>query len=267
MQASRVLFIAQEIHPYVPVSTITPLGRELPLGLLAGGREVRAFMPKWGNINERRNQLHEVIRLSGLNVQVNGVDHSLLIKVASMPGSRMQIYFIDNDDFFGRRLHECDAHGKEYADNVERAAFYARSVLETIKKLRWVPKVIHCQGWISALVPLYLKKSYCDDADLHGCHVVYTPHPNSLTLPSGGNLDGILKFRGVTPDCYAEFGDSITPTQLDQLGIKFADGVHFFTPQPDATLPDYAASLGKPVLNLDKVDAPAFIQFYDQILS
>ena len=119
-------------------------------------------MPKWGNVNERRNQLHEVIRLSGMNIIIDDTDHPLIIKVASIQAARRQVYFIDNDDYFQHRLMTTDEEGKEYEDNGERAIFYARGVLETVKKLRWCPDIIHCHGWMSAIVPLFIKKAYYD---------------------------------------------------------------------------------------------------------
>ena len=158
--AKKVLFINQEIAPYVPESEISVLGRDLPHRVQEKGFEIRTFMPKWGNINERRGQLHEVIRLSGMNLIIDETDHPLIIKVASIPTSRLQVYFIDNDDYFSRRQMEADENGVEYADNGERAIFYARGVLETVKKLRWAPDIIVCQGWIGAVVPLYIKTAY-----------------------------------------------------------------------------------------------------------
>ena len=146
--AKKVLFINQEISPYVPESELSIMGRDLPNKMQEAGYEIRTFMPKWGNINERRGQLHEVIRLSGMNLIIDDTDHPLIIKVASIPQTRLQVYFIDNDDYFMKRLMAEDENGQEYTDNGERAIFFARGVLETVKKLRWVPDIIHCQGWI-----------------------------------------------------------------------------------------------------------------------
>ena len=148
MKVNKVLFITQEITPYVSESEMSNTGRYLPQGIQERGREIRTFMPKWGNVNERRNQLHEVIRLSGMNLIIDDTDHPLIIKVASIQSARMQVYFIDNDDYFQHRQILTDENGEEYNDNEERAIFYARGVLETVKKLRWCPDVIHCQGWM-----------------------------------------------------------------------------------------------------------------------
>ena len=148
MDAKKILFIAQEITPYLPESEIATICRNLPQGIQERGREIRTFMPKFGNINERRNQLHEVIRLSGMNLIIDDTDHPLIIKVASIQSARMQVYFIDNEDFFQRKSTVSDENGNEYEDNDDRSIFYVRGVLETVKKLRWIPDVIHCHGWI-----------------------------------------------------------------------------------------------------------------------
>ena len=173
-KANKVLFITQEITPYVPESEMSLVGRNLPQAIQEKGREIRTFMPKWGNINERRNQLHEVIRLSGMNLIIDDTDHPLIIKVASIQSARMQVYFIDNDDYFQNRLETADENGVEYEDNDSRAIFYARGVLETVKKLRWCPDIIHCHGWMTALAPLYIKKAYKDEPSFRDAKVVFS---------------------------------------------------------------------------------------------
>lgn len=153
----RVLYIAQEISPYLPESEIALKCRHLPQAIQEKGKEIRTFMPRYGSINERRNQLHEVIRLSGMNLVIDDTDHPLIIKVASIQSARMQVYFIDNEDFFHRKAVHHDDNGIFFSDNDERAIFFARGVIETVKKLRWSPDVIHCHGWISSIVPLLIK--------------------------------------------------------------------------------------------------------------
>ena len=157
MKKKKILFISQEITPYVEENELASIGRNLPQGIQESGREIRTFMPKFGCINERRNQLHEVIRLSGMNLIINENDHPLIIKVGSIQAARMQVYFIDSEDFFQRKaIFNCNDTGKFFEDNDERAIFFARGVLETVKKLGWVPDIIHCHGWMTSLVPLYL---------------------------------------------------------------------------------------------------------------
>ena len=158
MAKKKILFISQEIMPYLPESEMAHIGRYLPQGIQEKGKEIRTFMPRYGCINERRNQLHEVIRLSGMNLIINDTDHPLIIKVASIQSARMQVYFIDNEDYFQRKHVITDEKGSFFPDNDERAIFFTRGVFETVKKLRWAPDLIYCQGWFTALVPLYLIK-------------------------------------------------------------------------------------------------------------
>jgi len=157
-KVNKVLYISQEIFPYLPESEIANMGRYLPQAVQDRNRETRTFMPKFGAVNERRNQLHEVIRLSGMNLIIDDTDHPLIIKVASIQAARMQVYFIDNEDYFHRKNTIADENGEEYEDNDERTIFFVRGVMETVKKLRWTPDIIHCQGWMTALAPLYIKK-------------------------------------------------------------------------------------------------------------
>ena len=181
----RVLFVNSEITPYLPETEISKIGRYLPQGIQERKKEIRSFMPRYGCINERKNQLHEVIRLSGMNIIINDVDRPLVIKVASISAARMQVYFIDNEDYFHRKSIYCDESGKFFEDNCERAIFFARGVLETVKKLRWAPDVIHCQGWISQILPLYLKKAYIEKLRFY---------------ISGENLFTITKYSGTDPE-------------------------------------------------------------------
>ena len=174
MKKVRVLFISQEITPYLPETEMSKIGRYLPQGIQEKGREIRTFMPKYGCVNERRNQLHEVIRLSGMNLIINDTDHPLIIKVASIQSVRMQVYFIDNEDYFQRKFVLTDEKGKYFDDNDERTIFFTRGVLETVRKLRWSPDIVHCHGWITALIPLYLKKAYSDDPLYSNSKVIYS---------------------------------------------------------------------------------------------
>lgn len=201
MIKKKVLFINQEITPYVPESEMSVMGRQLPQKMQDNGFEIRTFMPKWGAINERRGQLHEVIRLSGMNLIIDDTDHPLIIKVASIPVSRLQVYFIDNEDYFLHRpaMTE-DENGMEYADNGERAIFFARGVLETVKKLRWAPDLIQCQGWMTAVVPLYIKTAYHDDPSFANTKVVTSLFDNQLKTQLGDNFKRCVEFRDAKAD-------------------------------------------------------------------
>ena len=167
MEKIKVLFVNQEITPYLKESHMGKVGRFLPQGIQERGKEIRTFMPRYGNINERRNQLHEVIRLSGMNLIIDDTDHPLIIKVASIQSARMQIYFIDNEDYFQRKATFTDKDGGFFEDNDERAIFYSRGVLETVKKLGWSPDIVHCHGWMTSLIPLYIKRAFRENPDVH----------------------------------------------------------------------------------------------------
>ncbi len=267
MKAKKVLFITQEITPYVPESELSLAGRKLPQLIQEQGCEIRTFMPRWGNINERRNQLHEVIRLSGMNIIIDDTDNPLIIKVASLQPARMQVYFIDNDDFFRRRGMRTDEKGEEYADNVSRAIFYARGVLETVKRTNWVPDVVHCQGWMSSIVQIYLKTAYNEEPSFVNSKVVFSSYKEQLTSPMPDNILNALTFKGANKDVFASCGIDFTkPEALAQLAVKFSDGF-VQTSSETGELAEYAKSLNVPVLeNLDcEPDAAKYAAFYEQL--
>ena len=227
MSQKKILYISQEIYPYLEETHISNTSRYLPQAIQEKGKEIRAFMPKYGNINERRNQLHEVIRLSGMNLIIDDTDHSLIIKVASIQSARMQVYFIDNDDFFQNRETLVDANGVEYDDNDERSIFFIRGVMETIKKLRWVPDIIHCHGWFSALAPLYIKKGYTDDPCFKGAKVIYSLYDESFDKPFQDSFAEILRFEGIGDLEIEKLKERgvIDYTTLMKLAIDYSDGI------------------------------------------
>ena len=163
MEKKRVLFIAQEMNPYLDLSEIGKIVRKMPQAAQEEGYEIRVLMPRFGNINERRNRLHEVVRLSGINIIIDDEDFPLIIKVASLPGARIQVYFLDNEEYFKRKYVFRDNKEKFYKDNADRSIFFCKGVIETVKKFGWAPDIIHCHGWMTSLVPLYLKTSYAKD--------------------------------------------------------------------------------------------------------
>ena len=264
-KAKKILFVTQEMIPFVPETETAQMGRFLPQAVQEKSREIRSFMPKWGTINERRNQLHPVIRLSGINIVVDDIDNPLVIKVASIPAARMQIYFIDNDDFFEKRKLAVDEEGKEYEDNAERAAFYARGVLETIKKLKWSPDIIHCIGWMSSFLPLYLKTAYAEEPSFRDCKVIFTPAVEKLTAPIPPNMDGIIAFRNATISATRGLGEKKLLPMLNKLGIKYADGIGLLAENEELT--NYAEALGKPCLQPVSIEEYGvhYPTFYDTI--
>lgn len=270
MNVKKVLFITQEIQPYVPESAMSWTGRHLPQAIQESGREIRTFMPRWGGINERRNQLHEVIRLSGMNIIIDDTDHPLIIKVASIQSARMQVYFIDNDDYFHKRQMLVDESGAEYADNIERAVFYVRGVLETMKKLRWCPDVIHCHGWISAVAPLYVKTAYRDEPSFADVSVVYSPYGEQPQPMNEADFKRILTFRGVDAAFLDSLGiDFSAPGVLDRLAVAFADGVVEGEEGHCAETLDYARGRGLPVLSYPGTDdmAATYGEFYEKVFA
>ncbi len=268
MKAKKILFITQEMTPYVPNSELAALGRELPQEIQDRGMEIRTFMPKWGNINERRNQLHEVIRLSGMNLIIDDTDHPLIIKVASIQAARMQVYFIDNDDYFLKRMMALDENGNEYEDNGERAIFYARGVLETVKKLRWTPDIIHCQGWMSALVPLYAKIAYNEEPSFRDCKIVYSMSSEELKQPMGANFGNCIAFKNVSASVLEEFSPEMTFEELNKLAINYSDGLTLPTSDKFRSFAEYAHGRQIPVLeNVSAADADAFADFYNTVWS
>ena len=207
----KILFVNSEIFPYLPESPIADIGRYLPQGIQERKKEIRSFMPKYGCINERKNQLHEVIRLSGMNIIINDVDRPLVIKVASISAARMQVYFIDNEDYFKRKQIDRDDDGNFFNDNGERAIFFARGVLETVKKLRWAPDVIHCQGWITQILPLYLKKMYKDDPIFANSKIVLSLY-DDMPEKFDEELSRLVKYGDIT--------DNDIPLLADPTGIN-----------------------------------------------
>lgn len=266
MKAKKILFITQEITPYVSASQMATAGREIPQSIQENGYEIRTFMPRWGHINERRNQLHEVIRLSGMNIIIDESDHPLIIKVASIQPARMQVYFIDNDDYFHKRLMMNDDNGNEYADNIERAVFYARGVLETVKKLRWAPDIIHCQGWMSAIVPFYIKHAYQDEPTFKDSKVVFSAMEEMPQLAPAENTPRAITFRGATSSLCDEVGIDLTkPEALAQIAINFSDG--FIQSGSNTALTDFAHEKNIPTIECtaDKSSTPVISDFYQQI--
>jgi len=268
-EVKRVLFVNSEIFPYLLESEIANIGRYLPQGIQERKKEIRSFMPRYGCVNERKNQLHEVIRLSGMNIIVNDVDRPLVIKVASISAARMQVYFIDNEDYFHRKQVYNDPDGNFFADNDERAIFFARGVLETVKKLRWAPDVIHCQGWISHLLPLYLKKAYKDDPIFSNSKVVLSLYDEVLDQKFNSDFQEKLLFGNIE-SADAELGENPTGIQLAQLAIRYSDGVILGSDNIPEVLTKSAEQSGLPVLPYDaaKVADGTYIEeynsFYDQ---
>lgn len=265
--AKKILFINQEIAPYVPDSEMSVNGKDIPSKMQEDGYEIRTFMPKWGNVNERRGQLHEVIRLSGMNIVIDDTDHPLIIKVASIPQTRLQVYFIDNDDYFMKRKMSFDEKGEEYSDNGERAIFFARGVLETVKKLRWMPDIIHCQGWMGYMVPFYMKTAYSNEPLFANTKVVTSVYDEVLESSINGNFKKCVDFQDIAKDALAAYSDAFDFDEFGKLAVDYSDAVIEAVPNANSKLIAYAKGKGIPVLDCvegNKVDA--YKAFYEQYL-
>lgn len=269
-QKEKILYIAQEINPYLPESEMSINSRQIFQGIAERGFEVRTFMPKYGCINERRNQLHEVIRLSGMNIIIDDTDHPLIIKVATLQPTRMQVYFIDNEDFFMRPPVKELELTLSPQDNDERIMFFVRGVVETVKKLRWEPAVIHCSGWIAALAPLYLKHIYNDDPSFRNAKIVYSLHRRGFEGTLDPRFAEKLKMDGFTDEDIKALGTNpVDFTALSHLAIDYADAVVIANPDADPDLIEYARNAGKVLLDYSEPDVAAdnYAKFYNELLS
>lgn len=266
MEKKRVLYISQEISPFLPQSDIAATTRKLPQGIQEGGKEIRAFMPRYGCINERRHQLHEVIRLSGMNLIINDVDHPLIIKVASVPQAKIQVYFIDNEDFFQRKATVTDENGEYFDDNDERAMFFGRGVLETVKKLGWKPDIIHCHGWMTALTPLYIKKLYKNDPHFADAKVVYSVYDNAFNKNWDSKFYEKLKFDGFDEADIAGL-ENVDFVSLTKKAIEISDGVIQGSSEIDSAIAKEIEASTTPFLEYYSEEScvKPINEFYDQI--
>jgi len=246
----KVLFITQEIAPYLPETEMSTICRYLPQGIQEQGMEIRTFMPRYGCINERRNQLHEVIRLSGMNLIISDSDHPLIIKVASIQAARMQVYFIDNDEYFSRKHTLYDDNDEYFADNDERAVFFARGVLETVRKLRWQPDVVHCHGWFTALAPLYVKKAFREDPLYSKAKVVYSIYNDGFQAPFNAEFKVKAHTDGVAQRDLLVLNKPNYFT-LSKLAINFSDGFITVGDQINPAVEEYMKASNKPVMQHD----------------
>ncbi len=267
MEKPKVLFVQQEITPYLKETHMGHIGRYLPQGIQERKKEIRTFMPRYGCINERRNQLHEVIRLSGMNLVIDNADHPLIIKVASIQSARMQIYFIDNEDFFQRKFTLTDKNGEYFADNDERAIFFTRGVIETVKKLGWAPDLVHCNGWFTSLMPFYLKEALKDNPMFSDTKVVYSLYNDVFPGQLDAGIGQKMKAKSVPEDVLSKY-QAPTYEKISKVAMDYADGIIFGEQEIESGLMQYARESGKPLLEYQDRDSyiDAYNQFYDDVL-
>ncbi|UOE48979.1 glycogen/starch synthase [Mucilaginibacter sp. SMC90] len=265
MGKSKLLFITHEMSPFLELTKIAEITRQLPQAMQEKGYEIRILMPRFGNINERRNRLHEVIRLSGMNIIIDDNDNPLIIKVASIPAARMQVYFLDNEEYFQRKHVFADKDGKFYADNDERMIFFCKGALETVKKLGWAPDVIHCHGWMSALVPAYLKTTYKDDPTFKHSKIIYSIYENDFKekLHNDFTTKAIMSNMN---EKHVEPYKGGTNSALYAGAIHYSDGIVLGSPDIDADVLNNVKNSNKSVLEFDSTaDFENYYNFYDEI--
>jgi len=267
MKKTKVLFVSSEITPYVEANPLSTIGRYLPQAIQEKGREIRTFMPRYGCINERRNQLHEVIRLSGMNIIIDDADHPLIIKVASIQSCRMQVYFIDNEEYFQRKALLSDANGAFFADNDERSIFFCRGVIETVRKLGWAPDVIHCNGWMTAPMALLIKKVFREDPIFAETRVVYSIHDDGFADPLDKRYAHKINMLGMQDADLKRLKDP-TFAYVTKFAFDHADGIIQGSPALTADLEKHIKSSQKPFLGYQDPEGYAehYNRFYDQVL-
>lgn len=268
MDKTKVLFITQAIDPFMEGRSFAELVKKLAHGTQESGKEIRVFMPRFGVINERRHQLHEVIRLSGMNLIINDSDHPLIIKVASIPQARMQVYFIDNEEFFKRKevFHDKDSD-KFCEDNADRALFFSRGVLETVKKLGWSPDLIHCNGWMTGFTPLYLKTMYAQDPHFSDAKIMYTSYNEDVDQKLDSDIVKRLSFDEISEDLTETVKEG-SVLNLNKLAIQHSDAFGIGAEEVNQEIIDFANKLDKPTLAYQTEDTlvEEHQEFYNEVL-
>jgi len=267
MEKPRILFVTQEITPYLPETQLSKICRFLPQGIQERKKEIRTFMPRFGNINERRNQLHEVIRLSGMNLIIDDNDHPLIIKVASIQQARMQIYFIDNEDYFHRKSVFYDKNNKFFDDNDERTIFFTKGVLETVNKLGWSPDIVHCHGWFTSLVPLYIKKAFKDNPLFSDSKVIFSIYDDDFNETMDSNFVNKMKQEGLSNNDLAHYKKGNFVNMI-KASIDYSDGVIYGSEKINPEVEEYLKKSGKPVLEYQSPDSyiDKYAEFYEKFL-
>jgi starch synthase len=267
MAKTKILFITHEMSPFLELSKISEITRHLPQAMQDKGFEIRILMPRFGNINERRNRLHEVIRLSGMNIIINDNDNPLIIKVASIPSARMQVYFLDNEEYFQRKHVFADNGNKFYEDNDERTIFFCKGALETVKKLGWSPEIVHCHGWMSALVPAYLKTIYKDDPTFKNSKVVYSVYDDHFQNSLNADFAKKAIMNGMNAE-HTQMYSEATNTALNLGAISYSDAVVYASENINEEVLKFVKKGNKPTLEFNSTsDYENYYNLYEEIVS
>ena len=263
MKDKRVLYVSSEVIPYLPETEISSMSFEAPRMINSHDGQIRIFMPRYGNINERRHQLHEVIRLSGMNLVINDLDMPLIIKVASIPRERIQVYFIDNEDYFKRKATYTDEDGNFYKDNDERAIFFAKGVIETVKKLNWAPDIIHVHGWLASFLPLYLRNYYGNEPLFENSKIVTSVYNQGFEGTLAKNTIDKVRFDAIADEAIAELEEP-NYVNVMKVAIKNSDAIIIGSEEIPKELEEYINTIDKPMLkyhNLENFSQP-YLDFY-----
>ncbi len=247
MNGKKILFVSSELVPYLPENEVSLMSYETPRMVNSNGGQIRIFMPRYGNINERRHQLHEVIRLSGMNLVINDMDMPLIIKVASIPKERIQVYFIDNEEYFKRKATFTDENGELFPDNDERAIFFAKGIVETVKKLNWSPDIIHVHGWMASLVPLYLKQYYADEPLFSESKVVTSVYSKGFENSLSPDMMQKIEFDGISSDKMSALKNP-DYNNLLKIAVDYSDAIILASEDISEDLSNHISKLQKPVL-------------------
>ena len=263
MKDKRVLYVSSEVIPYLPETEISSMSFEAQKMVNNNGGQIRIFMPRYGNINERRHQLHEVIRLSGMNLVINDLDMPLIIKVASIPKERMQVYFIDNEDYFKRKATFADEEGNFFKDNDERAIFFAKGVIETVKKLNWSPDIIHVHGWLASFLPLYLRNYYGNEPLFENSKIVTSVYNQGFNGTLNAEVSNKIKFDAIDDQALTHL-DNPTFENVMKVAINNSDAVIIGSEDISKELETYIEGLDKPVLAFQQMEdmEREYLEFY-----
>ena len=266
MKNRKILYVSSEVVPYLPENEISSMSFEIPKMVNKQGGQIRIFMPKYGNINERRHQLHEVIRLSGLNLVVNDLDMPLIIKVASIPKERIQVYFIDNEEYFNRKATFKDSSDKLFDDNDERCIFFAKGVLETIKRLNWSPDIIHVHGWMSALLPIYLKEIFKNEPIFQKSKIVTSLYANEFEKNLNKDMINKVLFDEIDQKSISDLKDP-TYENLMRIAIDYSDGIIIGSENVSSKTIEYLKSYKNPILDFQPKDSfsESYTEFYNNL--
>lgn len=267
MSKKKVLIVTQEMDPYTAMNEVSNIARKLPQHIQENGMEIRVLMPRYGVINERRHRLHEVVRLSGMNIIVDDDDFPLIIKVASLPKARMQIYFLDNEDFFKRKQLFKNDKEEVFEDNPDRMIFFCKGVLETVRKFGWPPDIIHCHGWMTSLLPVYVKSAYKQEALFQNAKVVYSVYEQGFEQTFSDDFTEKASINNLEPEDLDAFVED-DKIKLHKGAIAFADALIQGSAELSEEVLEQMASSGKPVLGHQEEEEflNAYVEFYHSLL-